>query len=130
MTAIRTSTAFGHNKFNAKAVEVGLKRFASKKEAKRWEYLSALQDAGEIFGLTTQVHFELIPAQTKKNGRTERKCEYIADFVYSKFVPGENGRSVIVVEDVKGLRKGAAYQLFVIKRKLMLQRYGIEVVEV
>jgi len=35
-----------------------------------------------------------------------------------------------VVEDVKGLKKGAAYQVFVIKRKLMLDRYGIEIKEV
>ena len=40
----------------------------------------------------------------------------------------KNGK--LVVEDVKGYKKGPAYNVFSIKRKLMLQVYGIRVQEV
>lgn len=72
-----------------------------------------------ISDLQKQVRFELIPKQTG-----ERKCEYVADFVYT------NNNGYKVVEDTKGYRRGAAYDLFVIKRKLMLQVHGIKIVEV
>lgn len=48
----------------------------------------------------------------------ERACEYVADFVYI-----ENGKTV--VEDAKGV-KTPEYR---IKRKLMLERYGIKIKE-
>jgi hypothetical protein len=53
----------------------------------------------------------------------EREISYVADFVYY-----ENGQ--LVVEDVKGYKKGPAYAVFVMKRKLMLKVYGIRVKEV
>lgn len=55
----------------------------------------------------------------------ERGLSYVADFVYIDNATGEK-----VVEDAKGYRGGATYQLFVHKRKLMLEIYGIKVVEV
>ena len=50
---------------------------------------------------------------------------YIADFVYVK-----GGQTV--VEDAKGYRdtSSAMYKVFIIKRKLMLWRYGLSVKEV
>lgn len=107
---------------------------ASRKEARRkWE-LEMEQRAGIISGLRCQVPFELITEKREpdavgprggiKRGKViERKCEYIADFVYTR--DGE-----LVVEDVKGYRGGEAYALFSIKRKLMLDRHGIRVKEV
>lgn len=92
--------------------------YASVKEARRAEYLKIRQQAGEISDLAEQVEYELIP----KQGR-ERACKYVADFTY-------RDAGALVVEDVKGFRKGAGYKVFVIKRKLMLQRYGIAVREV
>ena len=62
----------------------------------------------------------------RKPGKVvEHECSYVADFVYTQ--DGET-----VVEDVKGYRdpSSAAYAKFVIKRKLMLERYGIRVKEV
>ena len=50
----------------------------------------------------------------------ERACYYVADFVYA----GADGYTV--VEDVKGIRTKA----YLMKRKLMLYRYGISIQEV
>ena len=108
------------NKYNARKAEVDGITFDSRKEAQRYAELKLLLRGGEIRDLRLQVKYELIP---KQDG--ERACEYIADFVYQDVRTGET-----VVEDVKGCKQGAAYNTFAIKRKLMLWRYGIKVVEI
>lgn len=108
------------NKYNARKVTIDGIAFDSAKEAARYRDLKLMQRAGEIRGLQLQVEYELIPKQAG-----ERACNYIADFVYQDVRTGET-----VVEDVKGCKKGAAYSIFTIKRKLMLWRYGIKIVEV
>ena len=107
------------NKLNAKKVTFDGIRFDSKKEALRYYELSMLQKAGVISDLRLQVRFEL----TAKNDKF-RASHYIADFVYKD----EEGRQT--VEDVKGYRDGATYQLFKLKQKLMYDKYGIFVKEV
>lgn len=97
--------------------------FDSKAEALRYQELLILQRAGHISNLELQTEFLLIPAQKLISGKTERACKYKADFVYT-----QNGNNV--VEDVKGMKKGTAYALFVIKRKLMLEKHGIEIKEI
>ena len=116
--------------------------FDSKKEAARYGELKLLLMAGKIMDLNMQVHYELIPAQYEdasevykigknkgmhKRRLVERKCEYIADFVYIDLETGQT-----VVEDVKGYRdhSSAAYAKYIIKRKLMLERNGIKIREV
>lgn len=79
--------------------------------------MKLLERAGRIQGLSEQVRFELLPKQDEEYG-----AYYIADFTY-----WENGK--FVVEDVKGYKKGAAYDLFKLKRKLMLWRHGIHIRE-
>lgn len=98
--------------------------FDSRKEAKVYADLSIRLKAGEITNLRLQVPYELIPKQLLSSGRTERSVKYVADFVYDE----SDGSTKVV--DVKGYRKGAAYALFVIKRKLMKWVHGIEVTEV
>lgn len=95
----------------------------SKKEARRCNTLYMMQESGLIENLEIQKPFVLIPTQYRNGKCIERKCKYIADFVYTK--DGE-----IVAEDVKGYRKGDAYNLFAMKRKLMLQVHGIRVIEI
>ena len=107
---------------NVKTIVDGLS-FDSKKEAKRYAELKLLVKAGDVSNLELQRSFELIPKQKLSSGKTERACHYIADFVYCY-----NGKTW--VEDVKGMRTGQAYALFVVKRKLMLLVHGIEVIEV
>ena len=123
------------NKYNAKKVSVDGIEFDSKKEARRYQELLLLQKAGEIYMLERQKVYELLPAQREpdtvgkrggviKGKLLERAVEYVADFVYTN----KNGETV--VEDVKGFREGGAYAVFVLKRKLMLYRYGIKIKEV
>lgn len=113
------------NKYHAKKVTVKGETFDSLAEAKRWRDLTWLERGGVIRGLSRQVKYVLIPKQYDENHKiVEREVSYVADFVYQD----ENGQ--LVVEDVKGYQKGPVYALFVIKRKLMLERYGIRVQEV
>lgn len=88
-------------------------RHDSIKEANRWCELNLLQRAGLISDLKRQVKYELIPKQ-----EGEKALRYVADFVYT-----ENGKTV--VEDSKGYRT----DVYKIKRKLMLYRYGIKIRE-
>ena len=119
-------------KYKNKKVEVDGVLFDSKKEAKRYQELKLLQAAGMIRDLKMQVKFVLIPSQYSKTEFTkgkkpkciERECSYIADFVYFN----EYGERI--VEDVKGYRKAGAYNIFSIKRKMLLYFHGIRVKEV
>jgi hypothetical protein len=112
------------SKYRNKKVLVDGVAFDSKKEAKRYRELKLMEDAGMISRLERQVKFDLLPNQKDPDGKViERKVQYIADFVYEK-----NGK--IIVEDVKGYRDGGAYRVFVIKRKLMLYRFGLRVIEI
>ena len=118
----------GRNKYKAQKVTVTLPSgeehvFDSSKEAKVYNDLLIRLKAGEISDLRLQVPYELIPRQLKSNGKVERKCEYIADFVYV-----EDGK--IHVIDVKGYKRSTAYAVFAIKRKLMLWIHGIEIEEI
>lgn len=125
-------------KYGNKKVSVSGIQFDSRKEAERYCELLLLQRAGQISDLELQKEFELIPAQYEtferygktgkrlKDGKRciEKSCVYKADFVYM-----QDGQQV--VEDTKGYRDpaSAAYAKFVIKRKLMLWRYGIRIKE-
>lgn len=110
------------NKYGAKKVEFNGEVFDSRKEFYRWSDLRLLERIGKISDLKRQVKYVLIPAQRQGGKLVERELSYIADFEYM-----ENGKKV--VEDVKGYKRGAAYQLFSIKRKLMLWVHGIKVKE-
>lgn len=111
------------SKYNAKKAEFNGVTYDSKKEMNRHRELLLLEKAGAITDLQRQVKFELIPSQ-RINGRVvERPCSYVADFVYI-----QNGEKI--VEDVKGYKKGTAYAVFTIKRKLLLYMHGIRIKEV
>lgn len=113
------------NKYNAQKFTVYGITFDSRKEGHRYLMLLDMQQRGKISNLQMQVKYELIPSQYIDGKCVERAVNYVADFVYL-----QDGQTV--VEDVKGYRdpKGGAYAKFVIKRKLMLHRYGIRVKEI
>lgn len=93
--------------------------FASKREAQRYSELKMLEKAGEISNLELQKRFELIPSQRIGGKVVERPCYYVCDFAYC-----EGGKQVI--EDAKGMKT----EVYKIKKKLMLYKYGIRVREV
>lgn len=106
------------SKYHSTPTEVNGIRFDSKREANRWAELRILERAGKIQKLKRQVRYLLIPSQYRDGKCVEREASYIADFVYIK-----DGH--LVVEDCKGFRT-PEYRL---KRKLMLERYDIRLVE-
>jgi hypothetical protein len=119
------------SKYGSKKIEIDGVKFDSKREATRWTQLKLLERAGEITDLKRQVKFLLIPARREpdiigpkggvKKGRIiEREASYVADFVYKD----KNGETV--VEDSKGFRT----KEFILKRKLMLWIYDIQIKEV
>lgn len=116
------------SKYKARKITRDGMQFDSLKEYRRFCQLVELEKAGKITDLRRQEKFYLIPSQYEQqpDGKmkcVERPCGYVADFVYK-----ENGE--LVVEDVKGYRESTAYALFAVKRKLMLQVYGIRVREI
>lgn len=120
------------NKFRAKKTIVDGMKFDSKKEYIRYKELQKLQEEGQITELKRQVKYVLIPTQRSnkeldKYGKfkvLERECNYKADFVY------RDKEGNLHVEDTKGCKKGSSYELYVIKRKLMLKVHGIRIEEV
>lgn len=108
------------NKYHNTKITVDGHTFDSKKEAKRYRELKYLENLRMITGLKLQEPFELISAQRRADGKTERGVTYKADFTYFD----SNGN--FVVEDVKGVRT-AEYK---IKRKLMLQVHGVTIKEI
>lgn len=112
------------NKYRNKKVVVDGIVFDSRKEGQRWKELKVLESSGEIEKLERQVKFQLLPRQTGSDGKVlERKVEYVADFVYIR-----DGK--VIVEDVKGYRGGGAYEVFKLKKKMMLYFFGIRVKEI
>lgn len=125
----------GRRKYGNTKITIGGITFDSKKETIRFRELQLLEKAGKISSLRRQVKFQLIPPQRapsqeyyksgpnkgrRKPGKLlEKECSYIADFCYV-----QNGETV--VEDAKGYRT----EVYKIKRKLMLERYGIQINEV
>lgn len=107
-----------HRKYSNVPTMLDGMRFDSKAEAKRWAELSIMQKAGLIHDLKRQVPFELVPACKRPSGGSERAVKYVADFTYTR-----DGKPFC--EDVKG----KAVDVYILKRKLMLWRHGIEVLE-
>ncbi len=99
------------NKYRNKKVIVDDYIFDSIQESKRYKELKLLLKTGKIQELELQPHF-LLQESFRKNGKTYRKIEYIADFKYK-----ENGKTI--VEDVKGMQT----DVFKIKHKIFEKLY-------
>ena len=113
------------SKYHAKKVTLTLNdgsdhTFDSKHEAEMYQELALRERAGEISDLQIQVPFELIPKQVAPSGKKYRECKYIADFVY------KDSNSETIVADAKGLKT----KEYIIKKKLMLKVWGIEIKEI
>ena len=98
-------------KYKNKKTQVDMYVFDSIAESRRYKELALLEKAGEISNLELQPRF-LLQESFKKNGKTYRKIEYVADFQYE-----ENGK--VIVEDVKGIQT----DVFKLKHKLFEKKY-------
>lgn len=104
------------NKYNAKKTVVDGIEFDSIREADRYCELKLLEKANEIRSLELQPRFLLQDKFKDRNGKTHRKIEYVADFMYI------NKDDKKIVEDVKGVMTG----VYKLKKKLFLNLYDSE----
>lgn len=114
--------------------------FDSRKEARRYDELTARLRAGEIRDLRLQAEFTLQEAFTDADGNRIRAIRYKADFTYQERVSSSGPpyktaynatdaeRWRLVVEDVKS--RATRTDKYQIKRKLMKDRFGIDIQEV
>ncbi len=133
-----------HNKPTERVTASGnVLKFPSQKEARRYDALLLRLKAGQIKDLRMQVDFTLQEAFTDVEGKRVRAIRYKADFVYRQ--PAEYYRQMygshaaywndqsgmpweLVVEDVKS--RATATDKYKIKKKLLKEKYGIDIVEV
>lgn len=99
------------NKYRNKKIQIDRYVFDSIAEGQRYRELVLLERAGKISNIELQPRF-LLQEGFRKNGKTYRKIEYVADFKYT-----ENGKTI--VEDVKGIQT----DVFKLKHKLFEKRY-------
>lgn len=109
-----------YHKYNAEKSVRGNICFDSKKEARRFDELRVLLKAGRISDLKLQPQFTLQEGFKTTDGIAVRAIRYYADFSYKD----KDGN--LVVEDVKGVRT----REYALKKKLMQERFGIEVQEI
>ena len=117
--------------------------FDSQKEARRYDHLAALEQAGQIRDLRLQVDFTLQEAYTDTEGRRVRAIRYRADFTYrtppakrwAVYADDPVGWSEklglpweLVVEDVKS--RATRTKEYLLKRKMLKDKLGIDITEV
>lgn len=141
---------FHNRKDERDAASGAVLRFDSRKEARRFDELSAMLQAGEIRELKLQPSFTRREAYTTVEGVRVRAIRYQADFAYRRAVKRTVQREVpegppyksawtrteyvietdwvLVVEDVKS--RPTKTRLYETKKKLMREKFGIEIQEV
>lgn len=121
-----------HNRPDERVTEGGAAlRFDSRKEARRYDELCLMLEAGEIRDLKLQAQFTLQEAYTTAQGVRVRAIRYVADFYYERqddFGQIKSTYWIPVVEDVKST--ATRTKTYLVKKKLMLERFGIEIQEV
>ena len=128
-----------HNKPTERVTPAGaVLRFDSQKEARRYDELAALERAGRIRDLRMQVDFTLQEAYTDSEGNRVQAIRYRADFTYRRerhYAPGtiraEDMKGELwpmIVEDVKS--RATRTKEYILKRKLMKERFDIDIREV
>ena len=100
------------SKYKSKKVTVDGIEFHSKAEAKYYEQLKWMKANKQIKDFELQPRY-LLQESFKKNGKTFRKIEYIADF---KVIKPDGSIEVIDI-------KGQPNETFPIKRKLFERKY-------
>ena len=99
-------------------------KFDSQKEAERFDRLMLLLRGGAIRDLRLQVNFTLQEGYTTADGERVRPVVYRADFTYYDARTGE-----YIVEDTKSVATGKD-KVYRLKKKLMMDKFGIAIKEV
>lgn len=131
-------------KYHNKPKTNGGIKFDSTKESNRFDQLMLMLKAGQIKDLRLQVNFTLQEGFTTPEGERIKPIIYKADFVYkTEFVnPLKLGDGTLmfdpkdksmwkwdtVVEDVKS--KPTKTKTYLMKKKMMLDKFGIAIKEV
>lgn len=115
------------NKFHNTPTESGGIKFPSKHEADRFGELMLMLKAGKIRDLRLQVNFTLQEGYTTSEGKRIRPIIYKADFTYYLVKEGLCADEY-VVEDTKS--KPTKTKTYLMKKKMMLNKFGIEIREV
>lgn len=127
----RTSAKY-HNRKTARITPEGnTLEFDSQKEARRYDELALLLAAGKIRDLKLQPEYTLQETYITLEGVRVRAIRYRADFSYERATAPDCQGMVHwlpVVEDVKS--EATKTRVYAIKRKLMHERFGIDVREV
>lgn len=128
----KLGAAMKSSKYSNRKTKVGELTFDSKKEADCFRELVLLQRSGKIRRLKIQPEYTLQEAYTDfETGEHIRAIRYRADFSYErKTKTDQNGECywISVVVDVKS--PATRTRVYLNKRKMMQERFGITVVEV
>lgn len=109
------------NKYHNKKVVINGIKFDSKKEYSYYLKLKLMEQAGLIWNLELQKKY-ILQSSFTFNGKIIREISYKADFVYED----KDGLHVI---DVKG-GNATKTDVYKLKRKLFIKKYGMEIEEV
>lgn len=115
-------------KYRNQKTQVDGIHFDSQKEARRFIELKYLLQAGKIRNLKLQPQFTLQESYVTPEGERVRALRYVADFSYERLVGIGGYLWRTVVEDVKS--QATRTEKYKIKKKLLLERFGIAVEEV
>ena len=113
---------------NRKVVRDGIK-FDSEREAARFGELKVLQAMGKIRNLRLQANFTLVEGYTTIEGRRIKPMVYRADFVYERATDPDRNGTVYWLREVEDA-KGAKTKDYLLKKKLMQDKFGITIREV
>lgn len=113
---------------NRKVVRDGIK-FDSEREAARFSELKVLRAMGKIRDLRLQVNFTLVEGYTTIEGKRIKPMVYRADFVYERATDPDRNGTVYWLREVEDA-KGAKTKDYLLKKKLMQDKFGITIREV
>ena len=113
---------------NRKVVRDGIK-FDSEREAARFCELKVLRAMGKIRDLRLQANFTLVEGYTTIDGKRIKPMVYRADFTYERATEPDRNGTVHWLREVEDA-KGAKTKDYLLKKKLMQDKYGITIREV
>ena len=113
---------------NRKVVRDGIE-FDSEREAARFSELKVLRAMGKIRDLRLQANFTLVEGYTTIEGKRIKPMVYRADFVYERATEPDCNGTVHWLQEVEDA-KGTKTKDYLLKKKLMQDKFGITIREV